>query len=412
MRHRAVGVPAGDHGEAQADEARTLAAFGGQLLVDRHFGDRAERAVGSRRLVEPGVERAHRGAVLRHRLAHEGEFGGGLAALGKRARVHGLDDADALGDLLAKAQRDAPRVDQQHRLLGQRRQRGARAGVVGQREPVGGERRGQRGVDLAGADEQRGLVGGDQQVGEEDGVVVDVGAAQVGDPGDVVDGGDEVVRGAGRGHRSAHLGQLGRARLRRVRRGVFVDAGLGQVGAFVPGVGQEVGVGLEHDARGGQLVAQRLRGRQAQHVAVDGHDAALAHLGGEPVEVGQRGAGGDLDQRDAAALQLGLGLRPVAAVGEQGRLVGRDRERGHRAGEAGEVLAALPAAGQVFGQVRVAGRHQHGVDPALVHHLAQSGDAGAGGRGAGVHGCLSRLAVPGWPGGTARLKRDAGLGPG
>ena len=49
------------------------------------------------------------------------------------------------------------------------------------------------------------------------------------------------------------------------------------------------------------------------------------------------------------------------------------------------LLAALPAAGQVFGQVRIARRHQHGIDAALVHHLAQAGDTGAGRRGAGVH---------------------------
>ena len=115
------------------------------------------------------------------------------------------------------------------------------------------------------------------------------------------------------------------------------------------------------------------------------------------------GAGGDLDQRDAAALQLGLGLRPVAAVGEQRGLVGGDDQRAHRAGEAGEVLAALPAAGQVFGQVRVARRHQHGVDAAAVHHLAQSGDAGAGGGGAGVHGMSFAVAVAGVPSGSARF---------
>ena len=136
-------------------------------------------------------------------------------------------------------------------------------------------------------------------------------------------------------------------------------------------------------------IAQQLK--RGETLAVDGQGLAALQVAGDPFQVVGGGAGGDLHQGDAAAGQLGLGLGPVAAVGEQRGLGGGDHQRGHGAGEAGEVLAALPAAGQVFGQVRIAGRHQHGVDPALVHHLAQSGDAGAGGRGAGVHECLSRL---------------------
>jgi len=83
--------------------------------------------------------------------------------------------------------------------------------------------------------------------------------------------------------------------------------------------------------------------------------------------------------------QLGLGLHPVAAVGEQRRAVGRDHQRSHRAGEPGEPLAPLPVRRQVLRQVRVAGGQQHGVELTRGHLLAQLFYAQPGRGGAGVH---------------------------
>jgi hypothetical protein len=82
---------------------------------------------------------------------------------------------------------------------------------------------------------------------------------------------------------------------------------------------------------------------------------------GQPLDVVGGRAGGDLHQVDAAAGSSVFGLLPVAAVGEQRRLGGGDHQRAHRSGEARQPFPPLPAAGQVFGQVRIGAGHQQGL---------------------------------------------------
>ncbi len=98
---------------------------------------------------------------------------------------------------------------------------------------------------------------------------------------------------------------------------------------------------------------------------------------GKPVDVRSGRAGRDLHQVDAAAGEFALGLHPVAAVGEQRRLFERDDQRAHRAGEARRPLPALPALGQVLGQVRIARRDDDGCESVARHRLTQAGNAGA-----------------------------------
>ena len=353
MRHRAVGVESGDRVEAQAHEAAAPRARRRELLVDGQLGDAlaAGRRAGlllRQGGLEPGVELAHRGAVLGHRLAHEAGLGGTLAALQQRARVDRLDHRGSRADLLAQAQRDALRVDEQDVAGAERGQRGAGFFVGREADAVGRERGAQRGADLARADEQRRRGTVDQQVGEEHRVVADVAAAQVRDPRDVVDGRDEVVGGAGARHRFAHRRELGAARERRVRRAVLVDRLRRQVRAIGPDRGQQVEVGPQHDAGAFECLAQGLRRRQAEHLAVHCDGLPGRCMGGEPVDVQRRAAGRDLHQLDAGAGEFGLGLHPVATVGEQGRAVDRHDQRAHRTGEARQPLPALPALGQVF----------------------------------------------------------------
>ena len=402
VRHRAVGVEAGDGRKAQADEAVLAGALGRQALVDGQLADRLAAECG----LQPGVEAAHRRAVLLHRLADEGGLGRRLAALGQRAGVDRLDHLHDGRHRLAQAQRDALRVDQQHRVGRQRRQRRGGLGIVGQVDAVGGQPRGQRLVDLARRHEQRRALRADQQVGQEDRVVVDIRAAQAGDPGDVVDGRDQMVAGAVAGQAGAHRRQPLGTRHRRVRRQMLAHRRGRQAGAFRPGLGHQVEVGAQADAVALQRAGQHLRRRQAQHRRVDRQRLAGRERGGQPVD-GVRGrAGGDLHQLDRRAGQLGLGLRPVAAVGEDRGAVARDHQRAHRAGEAGKVSPALPALGQVFGEVRIAGGHQHRGQVMAHQRLAQRGQAGGnrGGRvghvdvragSSGVAGeMLEGLAVP------------------
>ena len=128
----------------------------------------------------------------------------------------------------------------------------------------------------------------------------------------------------------------------------------GQGGAVGPDICiEQVAIGAQLDAGLFERGAQRLGAGQAEHVAVHAHGLPARHVGREPVDVVRGRAGGDLHQLDAAARQLGFGLHPVAAVGPQSGELRRDDERGHRAGEAAQPFACLPALGQVFRQVRV-----------------------------------------------------------
>jgi len=83
-----------------------------------------------------------------------------------------------------------------------------------------------------------------------------------------------------------------------------------------------------------------------------------------------------------------LGLHPVAAVGEEGGAIGCDDERCHRAVEPRGPAARLPAFRQVFREVRVARRHDHGSAADVAQQLLDAFDAKAGGRGARIHGVL------------------------
>jgi hypothetical protein len=255
-----------------------------------------------------------------------------------------------------------------------------------ERDAVGRQARGDVGRHLAVADEQPAALCVEQQVGDEDRVALHIAAAQVQQPGHVVHGRDQVVAGANAGHRRPHARQLVGAAHGGLRRQVLVDGGEWQAGAVVPGGLQQVEVGAQLDALAAQARAQRVGQRQAQHLAV--HGQRLAGLKGlrQPVDVLRGGARGHLLQRDAAAGELGLGLGPVAAVGEQRGAVARDDQAADRAGEARQPLPALPALGQVLGQVGVGGGNEHGMRAGRGQRVTQALDAQAGFGGAGVHG--------------------------
>ena len=147
-----------------------------------------------------------------HGLAHKGGFFGALAALQQGAGVDGLDDKNAAGHGFTQAQRHAFGVDQQAAALGQSGQRLRCFGVRRHVHVVIGQGHGQGTVNLARADKQSGVFAGDEQVRQEDRVVGHITAAQVGDPSNVVHGGDKVRLRAVLGHGAAHRGQFVAAR--------------------------------------------------------------------------------------------------------------------------------------------------------------------------------------------------------
>ena len=372
MRQCAVGVVAGDGGETQTHKTGSFRAFRRELLIDREFAD---ALTPRQRGLEPGVELAHRCAVLGHRLTDETGLGIALAALEQRARVDRLDHPNARSDLLAKTQRDAARVEQQRAARRQRSQRRCGPGVIGQCKTVSRELRSQGLGHLASADKQRRPGGVDQQMGQKHRVVINVSAAQIAQPSDVVDRRDEVMASALSGKRFAYPGQTLSAGLRRLRRVMGIDRSGGQRRTVRPDLVDQVDVGAQRNAGSLERAAQLLRGGQAQNLTVGRQGLAARQVLDQPLDVMGRRAGRDLDQRDPAAGQLRLGLLPVTAVGKQRCGVGGDHQGGHRTGESRQPLAGLPASRQVFRQVRIGAGHQQRVHAVPGHRATQARQA-------------------------------------
>ena len=142
--------------------------------------------------------------------------------------------------------------------------------------PSAASRARERGVTLPSPTNRRAPLRVEQQVRQEHRVVFDVAAAQVGEPGDVVDGRDEVVRRAVPRHRFAHARQLGGARLDACGASCAYTAAGRQRGAIGPDLVQHVGSVRSVMPASSSAAAQRLRRRQAEHLAVDRDDAGRA----------------------------------------------------------------------------------------------------------------------------------------
>ena len=229
---------------------------------------------------------------------------------------------------------------------------------------------------------------------EEDGVVVHIGAAQVEQPGEVVQRGHPVVAGAVSLQGLAQGRELVAPRGAGVRWQVLEHRRRGQARAVGPDAVQHIVGGVQAPGRcgqHGQRIGQLLRLGQAHDAAVQGQRGALQSVqaqGLQPLRVSRNGGAIELDQINAAACQLGLGLGPVAAVGEHGGALGGHQQGAGRAGEAAEVHTPLPALGQVLREVGVAAGQQHGL-PALLGHVgAQGAQAGRDGRGRGRRGSV------------------------
>ena len=384
VHDRAVRVEAGDGAEAGADEVGTARTRGRDPLVDVDFVQRCAMRVGERRL-EPCEEFAQGGAILFHRVAHVVHLGIELARLGQRRRVDGFHHAHVRRHGGAHAGRDAARVDQQRAVGRQRGQGLLRLAVRRHAHAILLQARTQVPLDLAVGDEQGRPRGLHERVREEHGIEADVRAAQVEQVGDVVERREEVTFAAQLRHRVARRVQFIGAIEHGVRRLVFVDRFQRQAGAVAPDLVQQVEVRAELDAARGERIAQQARDGQAEHARVDGDGLSLVQVVRQPVDVQQARAGRDLHQPDLRAGQFLLRLCVVAAIRPDAGEVARGDEGADGAREAGQPLAAFPTAGQVFGQVRIGGRHNEGVDLVARHRGAQPGKA-LGARVGGV-GC-------------------------
>ena len=145
-------------------------------------------------------------------------------------------------------------------------------------------------------------------MGQKDRVVLDIGTAQIEQPGDIVDGGDEMVAGSGQLELRAHQGQLVSARNGGLRRQMLVDGCAWQTGTVGPGGLDQIDVAAQIDASALHGCTKHLCQGQTQHLAVHRQRFTRLQLPGDPFDEMGSGAGRDFHQRDAGAVQLFFGL--------------------------------------------------------------------------------------------------------
>ena len=185
VRQCAVGLVAGDGGETLPDPAGLGRAF---LVKQRVHVQLGQRHAGGEPLLQPAKTAHQRRTVAPHRVADVVEFGGALDRLECGARIGRLDADDLRRDCRGDRADHPAAVQQQAVVRAQLPQRRGDRSVIGDADAVGGQCRHQRIVEFGAADEQGGAgVGAHQQMGEEYRVALDVAAAQVGQPGDVVE---------------------------------------------------------------------------------------------------------------------------------------------------------------------------------------------------------------------------------
>ena len=227
-------------------------------------------------------------------------------------------------------------------------------------------------------DEQSGVGGGHEAVGQGKGSAVQVGGTQVQKPGHAVQPGDHHGAGAGFGQLAAQAAQLFRSGGTRGfgihqpgggggNRGPVLPDGADQINGqhlralFLQGLFQ-----LLHGGGGGDHAVQ------SQHLAfAQGVHQIFGHGGGT--------LHGDLLQLNLASGQLALSLDEVAAVGPEGAGGIGHHKGAHAAGETGEVGPGLPVVGQVLAGMGVRRGDQAGIRPGGLHGRPQLGDFFVGG---------------------------------
>ena len=309
VRHRPIGVEAGNGIEAQRHIPRTSRTGGGEAFVDGQLGDR----LATQRGLQPGKEFTQRSAVLLHGLADMHRIVEAFAGLGQGRRVQPFDQGHLLAKVIQQADRHPRRVDQQARPRRHAGQYRADITVVTQGHAIGLEHLRKLGTHLVQGHEQRGLLLADQGKGNEHRVEGHVGTAQVEQPGDIVQRGDEVPVGTAVFQFTAQLHKLLATADRRLRRQVLVDRLVRQRVTVFPDHAQQVEVSAQLRAAGLQLVLQGPRRRQRHDRAIHRDHTAWRGLFGQPVQrTGEPRR--QLHQLDATAGQLLGRLLPVAAI--------------------------------------------------------------------------------------------------
>ncbi len=269
---RRVGLVTRNRREALADEAGLLCAQFAQFRIDVEFGD---RFAARQRPLDPARAAHQRHAIAAHRFAHVRQLGFVLARLGGGNRVGRFDQNDAIGNRVRERSGNLHGCEQQSRIAGQLAERIADGFVMRQPYTIGLQSPPQIRVEFRGIDEQPRAITVDQQMRQEYRVVLDVAAAQVQHPGDFIQRGNEVMRGAGFAHRVTCRRELFRAGANRVFERMLPHRRVRQRRAVAPDTRWQVFFDQLHAAPL-QLLAQGPPGCQRQHLCRTGDALALS----------------------------------------------------------------------------------------------------------------------------------------
>ena len=230
-------------------------------------------------------------------------------------------------------------------------------------------------------DEERRLLCVYEQVGDEHGVAVNVAAAQVQRPRDVVECSREHTVGMLTPQRAPYLlNLLPRALAGKLRR-LYPHRRRWYRRAVSPYRAQRVEVGAQrHPAFTPQLAGELLHHRLRHHHAVDAHlGGAPRSLPGEllpkPLRYRRRASHAFLHQHELRAAQLFRRRDEIAAVRPQRRRVHSHHRRACRPVEAAYPLAPLPVVCHILAVVRVCAREDESAQSLAPHHLAQRVDS-------------------------------------
>ena len=359
-------------GNGREGDIAQQAALLAEILQRLDGGDLAHPL--GRSPVEPGEEARHGKAVAVMGGAGAGDLGRVLDRLHRGDRI-GADIRDAAGglDAILEGRRRRRRIDPHAggagAQAGEIRVEGAARAKVGQRFEGGA----QVGVDLRRGEIERGPpLTGHQRVAEREGRVCDVGPTQVEGPGEVVGIGDHQGVDPAFRQRGADAIELLAARLARKIIGMGGDTARRRPGPPGPDrVHEIIGHGAQGCPRldGGALQAGHAVGRMKPGIVGEG--LAGLQVGAEPSLRRRLGKGHDGDD---PGIDLFRGLEGVAAIDEQGRLVGQDHREAGRPGEAGEPSEPLGVGRHVFRLMLVGPGHDEAVGADLAERRAQGFD--------------------------------------
>ncbi|MNF65438.1 hypothetical protein D3C84_471980 [compost metagenome] len=365
MRHRAVGVERGNGVEAQRHVIGTALTGSCQVFVNGQFGD----AFASQCRVQPGEELAQRRAVLFHGLADMLGIRQAFLRFGQSGRIQAFDQLDAAAQVFQQTGRDPCRVDLQACSFWNSLQRRSHFAVIAQGHAILFKDCAQLGAHFTQRHEQRGLLLADQGEGNKHWVKRHIAATQVEQPGDVIEGGDEMPVGTTGLQGFTQLGELFATADGRLRRQVLIDRFIGQLRTVAPDIAQQVDVRAQSGAALFKLASQCPRRSHGHHRAIDRDNATLRSLFGQPFQwAGLTRL--QFDQFDTATIELFGRLFPITAVRPNAGKVRSHDQGADRTMETRQPLASLPVTRQVFRQVRVGRRHQQGMNALPAHQFA------------------------------------------